>query len=67
MARQIRRHAVSGAKRLRNLEIGNNRLRKLLTRAYPDMHALKDMLGIKRQLHTNEAPSDGSIAEHKGE
>jgi putative transposase len=39
---------ASEAKRLRDLEIENNRLKKLLAEAYLDMHVLKDVLGVKR-------------------
>ena len=39
---------VSDAKRLRDIEHENNRLKKLLAEAYLDMHALKDILGVKR-------------------
>lgn len=38
----------SDAKRLRDLESENNRLKKMLAEAYLDMHALKDVLGVKR-------------------
>ena len=38
----------SDAKRLRDLENENNRLKKMLAEAYLDMHALKDVLGVKR-------------------
>ncbi len=39
---------ASEAKRLRDLESENARLKKLLAEAYLDMHALKDVLGVKR-------------------
>jgi putative transposase len=39
---------ASDAKRLRDLEVENNRLKKLLAEAYLDMHVLKDVLGVKR-------------------
>ena len=38
----------SDAKRLRDLESENNRLKKLLAEAHLDMYALKDVLGVKR-------------------
>ncbi len=39
---------ASEAKRLRDLEAENNRLKKLLAEAHLDMHVLKDVLGVKR-------------------
>ena len=39
---------ISDAKRLRELEGENNRLKKMLAEAYLDMYALKDVLGVKR-------------------
>lgn len=39
---------VSDAKRLRELEGENSRLKKMLAEAYLDMHALKEVLGVKR-------------------
>lgn len=39
---------ASEAKRLRDLENENGKLKKLLAEAYLDMHALKDVLGLKR-------------------
>lgn len=39
---------VSDARRLRELESENAKLKKLLAEAYLDMHALKDTLGVKR-------------------
>jgi len=39
---------ASDAKRLRELESENNKLKKLLAEAHLDIHALKDVLGVKR-------------------
>ncbi len=39
---------VTDAKRLRELEAENAKLKKLLAEAHLDMHALKDVLGVKR-------------------
>jgi putative transposase len=39
---------VADAKRLRELETENAKLKKLLAEAHLDMHALKDVLGVKR-------------------
>jgi putative transposase len=39
---------VSEARRLRELEAENNKLKKLLAEAHLDMHALKSVLGVKR-------------------
>jgi putative transposase len=39
---------ASEAQRLRALELENSRLKKLLAEAHLDMHALKDVLGVKR-------------------
>ena len=39
---------VSDAKRLRELEAENAKLKKLLAEAHLDMHALKSVLGVKR-------------------
>ena len=39
---------VSDAKRLRELEGENAKLKKLLAEAHLDMHALKSVLGVKR-------------------
>lgn len=39
---------VADAKRLRELEAENAKLKKLLAEAHLDMHALKDVLGVKR-------------------
>ena len=36
------------AKRLKELETENNRLKRLLAEAHLDMHALKSVLGVKR-------------------
>ena len=36
------------AKRLKELEAQNNRLKRLLAEAHLDMHALKSVLGVKR-------------------
>lgn len=36
------------AKRLREFEAENAKLKKLLTEAHLDMHALKSVLGVKR-------------------
>ena len=38
----------SDARRLRELEEENSRLKKLLAEAHLDMHALKSVLGVKR-------------------
>ncbi len=38
---------VTDAKRLRELEAENAKLKKLLAEAHLDMHALKDVLGVK--------------------
>ncbi len=39
---------ASYARRLRELEEENSRLKKLLAEAHLDMHALKSVLGVKR-------------------
>ena len=39
---------VSDAKRLRELESENAKLKSLLAEAHLDMHALKSVLGVKR-------------------
>lgn len=39
---------ASDAKRLRELEAENTKLKKLLAEAHLDMHALKSVLGVKR-------------------
>ena len=39
---------ASDAKRLRELEAENGRLKSLLAEAHLDMHALKSVLGVKR-------------------
>jgi putative transposase len=39
---------VSDAKRLRELESENAKLKRLLAEAHLDMHALKSALGVKR-------------------
>jgi putative transposase len=39
---------VPDAKRLRELEAENAKLKKLLAEAHLDMHALKSVLGVKR-------------------
>ena len=39
---------ASDAKRLRELEAENAKLKKLLAEAHLDMHALKSVLGVKR-------------------
>ena len=39
---------ASDAKRLREVEAENSRLKKLLAEAHLDMHALKSVLGVKR-------------------
>ena len=39
---------VADAKRLRELEAENSKLKKLLAEAHVDMHALKSVLGEKR-------------------
>ena len=39
---------VPDAKRLRELEAENTKLKKLLAEAHLDMHALKSVLGVKR-------------------
>ncbi len=39
---------VPDAKRLRELEAENNKLKRLLAEAHLDMHALKSVLGVKR-------------------
>ena len=39
---------VSDARRLRELEAENAKLKKLLAEAHLDMHALKSVLGVKR-------------------
>ncbi len=39
---------ASNARRLRELEEENSRLKKLLAEAHLDMHALKSVLGVKR-------------------
>ena len=50
---------VSDAKRLRELESENAKLKKLLAEAHLDIHALKGAFGVKRQPHKPSAmPSD---------
>lgn len=39
---------VADAKRLRELEAENGKLKKLLAEAHLDMHTLKSVLGVKR-------------------
>lgn len=39
---------VADAKRLRELESENAKLKRLLAEAHLDMHALKSVLGVKR-------------------
>ena len=39
---------ASAAKRLRELDGQNAKLKKLLAEAHLDMHALKSVLGVKR-------------------
>jgi putative transposase len=39
---------ASDAKRLRELEEENSKLRRLLAEAHLDMHALKSVLGVER-------------------
>jgi putative transposase len=39
---------VADAKRLRELEAENSKLKRLLAEAHLDMHALKSVLGVKR-------------------
>lgn len=39
---------ASDAKRLRELEEENSKLKRLLAEAHLDMHALKSVLGVKR-------------------
>ena len=39
---------VANAKRLRELEQENGKLKRLLAEAHLDMHALKSVLGVKR-------------------
>ncbi len=39
---------ASEAQRLRELEVENAKLKKLLAEAHLDMHALKSVLGVKR-------------------
>jgi len=39
---------VADAKRLRELEHENGKLKRLLAEAHLDMHALKSVLGVKR-------------------
>ena len=39
---------VPDARRLRDLEGENAKLKRLLAEAHPDMHALKSVLGVKR-------------------
>ena len=39
---------ASDARRLREMEEENSRLKKLLAEAHLDMHALKSVLGVKR-------------------
>ena len=39
---------ASEAKRLRELELENGKLKRLLAEAHPDIHALKSVFGTKR-------------------
>ena len=43
-----RKGGFSDAKRLRELESENGKLKSLLAEAHLDMHALKSVLGVKR-------------------
>ena len=45
---QVRRDGGGRAKRLRELEAENAKLKRLLAEAHLDMHALKSVLGVKR-------------------
>ncbi len=51
---------VSEAQRLRELESENAKLKRLLAEAHLDMHALKSVLGVKRQPHRPGARRSGS-------
>ena len=46
---------VPDAKKLRELEAENAKLKKLLAEAHLDMHALKSVLGVKRSPHRPSA------------
>ena len=48
MACQVSRHGVPDAKRLREQESENTKLKKLLAEAHLDIHALKGVFGVKR-------------------
>ena len=42
---------ASEAKRLRELELENGKLKRLLAEAHPDIHALKSVFGTKHYPH----------------
>jgi putative transposase len=46
---------ASEAKRLRELGLENGKLKRLLAEAHLDIHALKSVLGTKRQHHKSNA------------
>ena len=46
---------VPDAKRLRELESENAKLKKLLAEAHLDIHALKGVFGVKREPHRRSA------------
>jgi putative transposase len=48
LALEVRRNAVAGAKRLRELAAENATLKKLLVEAHLDVEALKVAFGVKR-------------------
>lgn len=57
---------ISDAKRLKELEGENAKLKKLLAEAHLDMHALKSVFEVKRQPHRSDVKplgrsSSGSI------
>ena len=50
---------VTDAKRLKELESENAKLKKLLAEAHLDIHALKSVFGVKRYPHTSSARLSG--------
>ena len=52
---------MSDAKRLKELEGENAKLKKLLAVAHLDMHALKSVLGIKHYSHRSGLKPSGRL------
>lgn len=51
---------ASDARRLRQLEAANAKLKSLLAEAHLDMHALESVLGVKRWPHRSSGTPSGS-------